>query len=662
MKKQILTFSLALAILPAFGDDISQNLNKLNAAKLLVEEGSKNLSRVSEVQKENASTALGILQSIEIQEDGENFEKTYFAICAKANLILQKYEDVISLWKKVEGKGESVVSEELKYFVACSFFQTGKYDECIELCKGPENEVENKISDFQKQLLASALFKSGKYNEAEIEYEKLFEKNKLSDSMALDYSRILYGQKKYKKAKEVVSGIKTNESYMIQGSCELAQKHFTEAAEFFSKCDKSDLEALFYKAYAEYKNAKYEQSAKDFEKYIADIQNGGKSADACYIVTQCYLFNRNYVKAEEYAKKFLVNSRDENQKEKAVLLLGDIYSDQKKYKDAIDLYKSNSKGRQDFSAKCLYKVAVCYANQEKYEEASQVYAEMYDRFPFSKDAEEALYRSGEVLYMNGKYEKAAPKLKKYYDAYNKGNYTNAAMFYEFDSLIQTGDKAKALLSGNKIVNQYGDSEYVNTVLEKLYEINYSRGDYDAACKAAEKLAEKTGHKDASLENKISYMKKILKGGNKELILAEADYESAGGKATLAGREKGTTLAKLYAADSETKTKAVALAGELLVIQEKDIVNEREFAAVNALIMADYFYEQNRKAEAAEKYLKAAEYSRMNGDGEKAAFSLYTATECFVHLGKKGDANETAALLKNLYPESKYSVAVRSLLK
>ena len=51
------------------------------------------------------------------------------------------------------------------------------------------------------------------------------------------------------------------------------------------------------------------------------------------------------------------------------------------------------------------------------------------------------------------------------------------------------------------------------------------------------------------------------------------------------------------------------------------------------------------------YLKAAEYYRNVKNNSGAASALYGAAEAFAAEGLKGDARETAALLKELYPQS-----------
>lgn len=664
--KKILSLAV-LALVPAFAfaDDPVQNINKLNASKLLVEKGNENLLETDEGQKENARNALGILKNIEIPEEAENFERTYFAVSAKANLILGNYSEVISLWEK--GKtGKEGCSEELKYFAACAYFCSEKYENCISLLK------DSSITE-QKNLLAKAYYKTGKLSDAEKEYELLNGKGSLSESGKLDYAKILYAQKKFKACGELVSTIEKEEAWLIAGGCSLAQKKYAAASAYYGKVS-GNSQAAYLKGYALYKNGQYTEAGKVFETYIRTYENDSWINQGWNMAIQSWLMAGKYDKAEEACKTFINRlEKEKNTKvlQETVLTLGDVYSDQKKYDQAVALFSKYDTHKNDgFSSLCMYKTAVCYENWGKITEASKAFGAVYDKYPVSSNAEESLYRAGEVLYLNGLYKEAVSKLTAYTDAFTKGEWTESALYYEFDCYVKTGNKTQALLLGNKIISSKGgqtpSSNYQAAVLEEMYNLNYAKEDYENALVCARKLSELKAAagepEDPSLQNRISFMERILKGENRELVLAQAEYENAGGKSTLEGRAKGSAYAQLLFRDEETKPAAVKLAGEILTLQEKDPVNEREGAAINALILAEYFYEQNRKGEAAEKYLKAAEYSRLNGDDEKAAFSLYTAAECFVHLGKKGNATETANLLKELYPDSKYTSAVRSLLK
>ena len=79
-------------------------------------------------------------------------------------------------------------------------------------------------------------------------------------------------------------------------------------------------------------------------------------------------------------------------------------------------------------------------------------------------------------------------------------------------------------------------------------------------------------------------------------------------------------------------------------------------------MADYYRHEQKLSDAAKNYLKAAQFFRSLGDSQKAASSLYSAAEAFSADGYAGDARETAELLKNLYPDTRYAERVGELLK
>ena len=194
--------------------------------------------------------------------------------------------------------------------------------------------------------------------------------------------------------------------------------------------------------------------------------------------------------------------KSDSEIEKAVMLLGDIYSDQKKYDKAISLYNKYAKQNKAWSVKCLYRIAICKSNAGDIPGASEAFSEVYKKYPVAKESEEALFRSGDVLYMAGLYTPAAPKLKNYSETFTKGEYTNLALYYEFDSYVKTNEKPKAILTGNKIVAKYGDSEFLNRVLEKLYELNYEREDYSAALTAAGAKLEQTELSFSALTEKL----------------------------------------------------------------------------------------------------------------------------------------------------------------
>ena len=134
----------------------------------------------------------------------------------------------------------------------------------------------------------------------------------------------------------------------------------------------------------------------------------------------------------------------------------------------------------------------------------------------------------------------------------------------------------------------------------------------------------------------------------ELHLRE-EYIKLGQDTTPAGRSAGTELVKLYAESLSTQREAYELAVKLLARQTSSA--ESADAAFNAEFIAEYCRKNGDNKKAADMYLKAAKYYRSVKNEGGAAASLYGAAEAFAAEGLAGDAKETAALLKELYPQS-----------
>ena len=118
---------------------------------------------------------------------------------------------------------------------------------------------------------------------------------------------------------------------------------------------------------------------------------------------------------------------------------------------------------------------------------------------------------------------------------------------------------------------------------------------------------------------------------------------------------------MYASSPSAQKKALPLAEQLFAEQKKNTAGESSFAARTAMILGSQYRAQNSNKTAANYYLSAAEYFRMNSDSENAARALYGAVESFDAAGLYGDSKETAKTLAKLYPDSRQSQAAQTLV-
>lgn len=166
--------------------------------------------------------------------------------------------------------------------------------------------------------------------------------------------------------------------------------------------------------------------------------------------------------------------------------------------------------------------------------------------------------------------------------------------------------------------------------------------------------------DDQIGKKLVQIEKLVGGTDKRVVEKQSEYEKAKGVSTKKGRIAGTQLVQLYAENSYTQKDAFDLAMEIL--PKQTAVDERVYAASNAEFIADYYRKNTENQKAAQMYLTAAEYYRSIDNSEKAAVTLYGAAEAFSAEGMMGDARETAALLKQLYPESRQAQKVDRIIK
>ena len=443
------------------------------------------------------------------------------------------------------------------------------------------------------------------------------------------------------------------------------QKNWPEAEKYFEKSisDKkfdskySNL-AKFYLGYSQYQLGKYKNSLENLESFVKNSGENALNFQALATAAKCAAQIQNYPEAEKNARNALASSKNQEQKNESVLLLAGIYSDSKKYDEAIKLLKSYSSEKNSFGFECRYLMAQFFVQNKNFAQADRTYSELSEEKNAGLLAEESAFRRGELFYVNENYEKSAQLFESYLKKYQSGKFYPAALYFEADSLLKIGRTEKASLYFMEIVEKSENSSYKYDSEKKLIEIYRSQKKYSQALKIADKMLLEYGNQ--AEKDGVSSLKRELQalnsGADKEIFEKEQEYESAGGSKTKNGRKIGTELAKIYFEKPQQK-KAENLAWELFEIQ-KNNGDEIELAGKNAVLLADILRSQNKNAESANMFLAAAEFGRKCGNSEIAERSLYGAAEAFDAAGKKADALSTARTLINLYPKSQYAADVQ----
>lgn len=238
------------------------------------------------------------------------------------------------------------------------------------------------------------------------------------------------------------------------------------------------------------------------------------------------------------------------------------------------------------------------------------------------------------------YDKAISVYETYVNKQN--NFAVECMYKIAEIYAKSGDSKKSAKTYYSLFEKFPSSKYAEDALFRSGEILYLVSDYKTASKYFEEYS--------SFYPSGKYADSVL-------YYVFDSYVQTGDKT------KAVLNGKMFVQKYPDSTFTPTVKQTLKQFEKTETPETVELTEAEKIFnVANEFYDADRKSEAAEKYLLAAEYFRKENNDDKVALCLYTATECFVHLGKKGDAEETAKLLKQLYPASRYSDAVGNLLR
>ena len=547
---------------------------------------------------------------------------------------------------------------------------------CTALSKKDTVQAEQIIAPFARntdcaRLYAGLLAQNGKYAAAAEQYSALYKKNLLGNAEKIEYAKVLYRQKKWKEARDTALSANHTVSAYLAGLCEFNLTNYKTASEYLTryvnlkaKSAQYQKTALFYRGLSFYKIQSYKDSYSIFADYVkAYTANDSYRYRAYEFAAKSALMNSDLKNAALMARGMIDAASSEEQKQNAVIYCADIYSDCHDYDSAIKLLSAYTKDDSNFAVQCLLATARVYEKKGELKNADSTYQTVITKFPGTAAAEDAAYRSGEIYYSVQKYEEAEERFTKYIYSFVNGKYSDAAWYFSGDCNMKLLKYDNAIMQNNTLVSKYPDSIYSYGAYKNLLQAYYAQEDYRSALMTARTLVQKYNSQAQAdgMGQRIIELERIVGGDDRSIVEKNSEYERAGKTSTKKGRNAGSELVQLYAANGDSK-KAFELAVELLKYQ-KD-ADEMLNAARNSEYVAGYYYNQGQNSQAAESYLKAAEYYRAGGsqDTDKAAGALYSAVDAFMAAGMTGDARVTANLLVELYPDTKQGKKVMDLLK
>ena len=593
----------------------------LYLAKILLENGN-----AGEAEKK-----LSGLEFIARKSEVEGAADSYYSTLLQCKNQNEKWEEIPGVYSKIK---EPSASDRLA--VSSYYYKKGQFEKVDSSCG---------------ELYASALCKTGRYSEACTEFAKL-------NSESFDYALALFRVGRYEQAAKIADASGAEEKDYVAGLCFINLKSWKKAAERFAlyikQCSgKNDFNnlSLYYKGYAEYNLAEFKNSYSSFVRYCMEEQNGSYVLRGYEYAVKSALQSGDFKNASVQAANLVRYSQDGEQKQKAVILSAEIFTDYKNYDAAIELLAPYTSGRNEFAAQSIFMTAKIYERQGKIQQADEFYRRIYEGLSKTSYADEAMYSAGEAYYSSGDYAQAYSRFNNYVYKRPSGRFSDAAIFYCGDCAFRLGENDRCVMLNKTLLQKYPASVYPYGANKNLLEAYYKQEEYSQALSVAKTMLRDYAQQaaDDEIGKRVKELEKIVSGTDRRVAEKESEFTRLGGAGTLAGRAAGTELVRLYAESLSTQSDAYELAVKLLARQSE--AGERADAGYNAEFIAEYSRRNGNNKKAAEMYLKAAEYYRSVKNNFGAAAALYGAAEAFAADGLKGDARETAALLKELYPQS-----------
>lgn len=136
-------------------------------------------------------------------------------------------------------------------------------------------------------------------------------------------------------------------------------------------------------------------------------------------------------------------------------------------KDTDSIVKSENQSEEKFSENEIYILAKKAFDQADFEEARLKFQKLIQKYPQSKNADNAQFWIGETYYREKWYEKAILEYQNVIEKYPKGNKVQASLLKQGFSFFNLGDKANARLILKELIGKYPKSNEAKIAKQKL---------------------------------------------------------------------------------------------------------------------------------------------------------------------------------------------------
>ncbi len=566
---------------------------------------------------------------------------------------------------------------DVSYLVAYCYYTEKKYTDAIEtLTEVLENKDSRYYVDALK-LKAISLKNVGKYREALVFLREYLGQRPDDLKAHLEVAKLAFLVGSYRDSVLEVDGILkrvggVNSStevvaLYIGGLSAIARKDYSSALNYFNRVGISSLERyglydiypyiVYYRGWAYYRLGDFKKASDIFSFYSSKFHESEFSELALYMAGWCSFNSGNYRNAVNFFAQ-LKDSKNKSLNVKALFLKGKSLLNLKDFKRATDVFREifDTYPDSEFADDALFDYAGTLYELGDIDSAIKAYGEFVARYGDSPLLEEVYYRRGEVYFSAKRYEEAKEAFYEYRTKFPKGKLFDAALYWGGYSAYRLKEYFGAVLLWEKLLAEYGNSPFYADALSKTAEIYMKNGDYKKAHALYEKLIELFPReaKILNVRDKLEELKYLQMGLDKREAELSARIGRLGGAKTSEGREAMLELARIYIMNE----KKMDFAYEML----KEIINKKEKAstAKAKYLVGEYYYRKGKLIEAGKIFLEAAFSDPSNRD--LMAASIYRAAVMMKLAKKYDDLRALVKRLKENFPSSQWAVSGEKLLK
>jgi TolA-binding protein len=428
---------------------------------------------------------------------------------AEAEYRLGNYTASTRLYQESAESSGSAKKEEAMYGIAWALYKLGKFPQAIESFEKLLVEYPKGKFAFDARLrLGDANFFQKDYKKAAGIYRAVT--RMYPDSASIDYAYYQMGQSYLKdgdntEAFKAFDGlIKTvpnsglaDDAQFALGWVNFQRKEYGEAIKEFNKLiktfPKSELGARAYYSLGDsyYNIQQYVAAEKSYREVLRQFPKSPYVADAATGIQYCLTALGKDDDAVEVLDEFVKDNPTSPVGEELLLKKGDLLFQQKKYSDAVTVYRGFAEKYpgSKLLANAQYALAKCYRVQGNPDEAALA----FERAANAPNAEEKLigksfFEAAEIYNLQHKSEKAILTLQNLQEKVKDPEIIAEAKLRTGEVLRNLGKSAEAIVQFEQVIQEYAGLPVADEARVAQARIYFESQEYDKANTAAGKVA------------------------------------------------------------------------------------------------------------------------------------------------------------------------------